>query len=304
MDREQLPKIGLHEGFNYVGVFLTFRCNYQCSYCINKHSGSIRTSKTLSGEEWVEGLSRLRLSAGLPVSLQGGEPTLHPGFYEIVNRLRPEINIDLLTNMQFDVTEFTSKVPPSRIKRNAPYASIRVSYHPQVMDLERTMEKALTLQERGYSIGLFGVLHPDQAEIILAAQEKCRAAGLDFRTKEFLGFHEGRLHGHYLFPEAVMGGTHEAVQCRNSEMLIDPSGFVFRCHHDVYKGLNPIGHILDAGFTMERKFRSCQFFGKCNPCDIKLKNNRFQEFGHCSVEIEGVPVKEEVPRRVETAELR
>jgi MoaA/NifB/PqqE/SkfB family radical SAM enzyme len=248
-------------------------------------------SRHLSAEEWVTGLNRLVLKHDLPISLQGGEPTLHHGFYDIVNGVNPEANIDLLTNLQFKVKEFQSRISPGRIRREAPYASIRVSYHPQVMNLERTMEKVLAMQEQGYSIGLFGVLHPDQEDVILAAQEKCRGAGIDFRTKEFLGFHEGRLHGHYLYPEAVMGEKHEPVMCRNSEMLIDPSGFVFRCHHDVYHGLNPIGHILDADLMMERKFRSCQFFGKCNPCDIKMKNNRFQQFGHCSVEILGRPAE-------------
>jgi hypothetical protein len=285
-----LKRIKLGEEFNYVGVFLTFRCNYRCSYCINKHSGSIRMSRHLSAEEWVLGLNRLGLKRDLPISLQGGEPTLHQGFYDIINGVSREANIDLLTNLQFKVKEFQSKIPPDRIKREAPYASIRVSYHPQMMNLERTIEKALAMQDRGYSIGLFGVLHPDQEDIILAAQEKCRAVGLDFRTKEFLGFHEGRLYGQYRYPEAVTGGSHEPVMCRNSEMLIDPSGFIFRCHHDVYNGLSPIGHILDPDLKVESRFRDCQFYGRCNPCDIKMKNNRFQQFGHCSVEIEGGPV--------------
>lgn len=235
------------------------------------------------------GLNRLVLKHDLPVSLQGGEPTLHPGFYNIVGGIHRETNIDLLTNLQFKVKEFQSRIPSDRICREAPYASIRVSYHPQVMNLERTIEKALAMQDRGYSIGLFGVLHPDQEDIILKAQEECRAVGLDFRTKEFLGFYEGRLYGHYLYPEAVMGEKHEPVMCRNSEMLIDPSGFIFRCHHDVYHGINPIGHLLDPDLKVERKYGSCQFFGRCNPCDIKVKNNRFQEFGHCSVEILGRP---------------
>jgi hypothetical protein len=288
---EKLPSIQLGDAFNYVAAFLTFRCNYRCSYCINKHSGSIRMSRHLTAEEWVSGLNRLVLKSDLPITLQGGEPTLHRGFYDIVNGIKRDTNIDLLTNLQFKVKEFQSRISPERICREAPYASIRVSYHPQVMNLERTIEKTLTMQERGYSIGLFGVLHPDQEDIILAAQEKCRSVGLDFRTKEFLGFHEGRLYGHYLFPDAVMGEKHDPVMCRNSEMLVDPSGFIFRCHHDVYNGLNPIGHILDPDLKVVSQFRECQFFGRCNPCDIKMKNNRFQQFGHCSVEILDRPVE-------------
>ncbi|MFA5863274.1 MAG: radical SAM protein [Phycisphaerae bacterium] len=280
-----LKPINLDGAFNYVGVFLTFRCNYQCSYCINKHAGGVRTSKHLSADEWILGLNRLKLRTDLPLSLQGGEPTIHPGFYKIVTGIAKETNLDLLTNMQFDVDDFRHQVSPERIRRNAPYASIRVSFHPQVMNLEETMEKALGLQKLGYSIGLFGVLHPRQESIILDAQEKCRQAGLDFRTKDFLGFYNGQLYGEYLYPAALDGQRHSPVKCKNSELLIDPSGFIYRCHHDVYKGLNPIGHILDPELRIESKFRECQFFGNCNPCDIKVKNNRFQQFGHCAVEI-------------------
>jgi hypothetical protein len=30
---------------------------------------------------------------------------------------------------------------------------------------------------------------------------------------------------------------------------------------------------------------TCYNFGDCNPCDVKIKTNRFQEYGHTSVEI-------------------
>ena len=249
----------------------------------------------MSADQWIEGLNRLVLKSDLPITLQGGEPTLHRGFYQIVNGINKETNLDLLTNMQFDTNIFRAKISPRRINRKAPYASIRVSYHPRVMDLEKTMQKAIELQNSGYSVGLFGVMHPRQEEIILAAQEKCSDAGIDFRTKEFLGFHDSRLYGRYLYPEAVMGKKHDPVLCKNSEMLIDPAGFVFRCHHDVYNGLNPIGHILDPKLKIESTFRRCQFYGKCNPCDIKIKNNRFQKFGHCSVEIIGDGVRPAIP---------
>ena len=36
---------------------------------------------------------------------------------------------------------------------------------------------------------------------------------------------------------------------------------------------------------MDFDFRDCNRFGECNPCDVKLKNNRFQQFGTCSVTI-------------------
>jgi len=33
------------------------------------------------------------------------------------------------------------------------------------------------------------------------------------------------------------------------------------------------------------EYRDCKFYGDCNPCDIKVKTNRFQQSGHTSVDI-------------------
>ena len=86
----------------------------------------------------MKSLFRLRSRPDLPVTLQGGEPSLHPDFHAIINGLREDIPIDILTNLQFDVNAFMRNVRPERVSREAPYASIRVSYHPQTMGkLER-----------------------------------------------------------------------------------------------------------------------------------------------------------------------
>ena len=68
-------------------------------------------------------------------------------------------------------------------------------------------------------------------------------------------------------------------------LIIGPDGHVFRCHADLYEGREAIGHLLDKEVPLPGEFRECGFFGFCNPCDIKVKTNRFQEFGHTSVEI-------------------
>jgi len=33
------------------------------------------------------------------------------------------------------------------------------------------------------------------------------------------------------------------------------------------------------------EYRECYFYGDCNPCDVKIKTNRFQQYGHTSVDI-------------------
>lgn len=280
-----LAPITLPRNYNYIGVFLTLDCNLGCSYCINRYGDLCASRPTLAASEWVAGLNRIISRSDLPLTLQGGEPTLHPGFPDIVNGITAEHHIDLLTNLETDINLFMRNIPPQRLRRSAPYASIRVSYHPEVMRIEPLAAKVCLLLGAGYSVGIWGVLHPEWQDKILAARDYCVAMGIDFRTKEFLGVHHGELFGQLSYPEACAQGIHPNVECRTTELLIGPSGHIYRCHSDLYAERSSIGHILDPELTVTGEFRSCSAFGSCNPCDVKLKTNRFQEFGHTSVEI-------------------
>ena len=280
-----LPELRLPERYNYIAAFLTLGCNYRCSFCINRFGDADQRYPTMPADQWLRGLNRLVSRPDLPVTLQGGEPSIHPGFYAIINGLCPDLGIDILTNLQFEVDEFVARVPAERVRRDAPYASIRVSYHPEVMDLDEVKRKVLELMGHGYSVGVWAVRHPAWTEQVEAAKLECRAAGIDFRIKEFLGVHERRVYGTYKYPEAVSGERGPRVECRTSELLIGPDGHVFRCHSDLYEGRRPIGHLCDAAFRITDAYRPCDAFGLCNPCDIKVKTNRFQQFGHTSVDI-------------------
>lgn len=283
-----LKPIVLPERYNYIGVFLTLRCTMGCSYCINRYDALNRREHQLDAGEWLRGLNRLETRADLPITLQGGEPTLHPDFYAIVNGLRPDLPLDLLTNLQFDVDEFMARISPDRFKREAPYASIRVSFHPERMEIGALEEKVLKLLENNYSVGIWGVDHPAFSDRVRAAQEECLAAGIDFRIKEFLGEYDGRFYGTYSYPGSLSKKDNGPVQCRTTELLIGPGGNLYRCHSDLYDSRQPYGSLLDPDLVVEDIFRPCAFYGFCNPCDVKTKTNRFQEIGHTSVEIRSV----------------
>ena len=224
--------------------------------------------------------------AGL--TLGGGEPTLYRDFYLLLDLLRPDISIDLLTNLTFDLDEFLRRTRPGRFNRcRLPaYKSIRVSYHVEKMDPSELLARVLRLQGAGYNIGIFGINHPHNIEANMRMAEMACANRVFFFVKDFLGELDGRLFGHFNYPEALHGGVPRAARCRTHEILVGPGGSIYRCHRDLYQAENPVGRITDPDLTFSEDFRPCVNFGYCNPCDIKLKTNRYLQMGHCSVEIE------------------
>jgi MoaA/NifB/PqqE/SkfB family radical SAM enzyme len=275
--------------YNYIAVFLTFACNLKCSYCINAHSSINRKRKLLSGDDWITHLSRIVTRPDLPITFGGGEPTLHPDFYYIVNELyKKNVPMDLLTNCQFDVSEFMENVSPNIFKRDAPYASIRVSYHPETMDMYKLIDKVHILSQNNYHIGIWAVNHPKWQEEINRCWALCNTLRIDFRLKEFLGEYEGKLYGTYKYPDACNSDKIKTVECKTSELIVGPNGDVHVCHASLYKQWVAIGNITDLNFSIKDEYHSCFCYGACNPCDIKLKFDRFQREGHCSVSIKEI----------------
>jgi hypothetical protein len=290
-----LNPIKLSTRHNYTAFFLTFACNLSCPYCINWHNGdskNIKFKHPLTITDWIIAANRLVLRDDLPLTLQGGEPTLVKGFYQFVNEVKPEIKFDLMTNLGFDVDKFIENVPLWRFDRVAEYAPIRVSYHPGQNKLEELIVKYFRLTEAGFRVGLYGILHPDNEinKHILQSQEKCLSLGIDFRTKDFLGEWNGELYGTFKFKDSVEGPPFKLCECRTTELIVDPYGYIYKCHSDLYHSRDPISHILSNEFQASDIdiFRSCGFYGDCNPCDVKIKTNRFQQFGHTSVEIQKI----------------
>lgn len=281
--------LSLPEGMNYIGAFLTMQCNFRCSYCINGHETKKRRVEHIDGKKWVEFFSRLD-TKGIPITLQGGEPSIYKDFYFILESLGGKKPVDILTNLSFDIDEFMERIPPEFVNRPAPYASIRVSFHPQFMDLEETIVRMRKMLDRGYKVGLYGVMHPESVGPILEAKTKCLRAGVEFRIKPFLGFYQGALYGRYRYVEqGAFDRTRQGlVECRTSDFLIGPAGGIYRCHNDLYSGGTPIAYITDDDLALNRSWRECEEFGFCEFCDLKVKNNRFQQFGHTTVEIKGI----------------
>jgi len=290
---ETLNKIIIPEDYNYLAMFISLNCNLRCPYCINLNDKNSSRSKMsgdmMSGADWVRAINRLEIGRDdLPVTFQGGEPTIHKDFFDIVNGVRDEIKLDLLTNMVFNVDEFIANIPPAKFTREAKYAAIRVSYHPGHNDIDDLIAKTEKMAKAGFYVGIYSVLVPENIKHIEEVQARCKSLGIDFRVKEYLGFDGEKWHGEYKYMDAIAQAERKSCMCKTTELIVGPNGGVYRCHSDLYEKRPPIGHILDNSFDIDDLHRPCSHYGFCNPCDIKVKTNRFQIFGHTSVDIKDV----------------
>jgi len=238
--------------------------------------------------DWITGLGRIITRPDLPITLQGGEPTQHPDCWEIAAELNScGKHLDILTNGDFDFKTFIDCISCRVFDRPAKYASIRFSYHVHIHSPYALAAKVFYLQTLGYNIGIWGLDHPDFKIDNTRMANICKTYRIDFRLKELLGEYDGKYYGTLRYLGAASGKKKKAL-CRTTELLIGPSGHIYRCHSDLYAGHNPIAHILDE--DLDRAdiggWRDCGGFGACNACDVKVKTNRLQEGGHTSVEIQ------------------
>jgi hypothetical protein len=362
MPYSSLPTLTPPPSLNYIAVFLTLKCHLNCSYCINDPSQAGTRRKlfdnktSLSPDEWAQGLARIPYTENLPITLQGGEPMVYwqgKGIGHILEKLPHRF--DLLTSFAQHPEQFVKSLlgQEKKLTRSAPYPSIRVSYHAEQMEkvwhnkgFEELVDRCVGLSDFGFrvspeksqsDVGIYMVEHPENH--VSEHMKKCYTGRIPFETKEFLGEYENRLFGTYLYPfstNLVSSNTwHKTLscECRTTELLIDPLGFVFGCHFHLYENwiqggtadafdilstlkfdfeasqenlfLNnsnaPIGHILDPQFSMSalNQFRACHDYGRCIGCDTKVKNNRFQSLddqnqAHTSVEIKNIQFPDEL----------
>jgi|TARA_B100000315_G_scaffold37510_1_gene32062 radical SAM protein with 4Fe4S-binding SPASM domain len=296
MEREN---INIPKEYKYISAFLTMRCNLSCSFCLNSLGNNDNFNRNkfqeISGKDWVNALNGLNSRSDLPITFGGGEPFLHKDFIYILNNLKPELKIDILTNLHFGkrkIEEFISEIDPKRINRDAPYASIRVSYHPEQMNNGETLiENVKRLKDEGFDVGIWAVNHPSPENNLALTQMqfRCIDSGIDYRLKDFTGEYNGQRYGNYSkFLNSILEKDTKECMCKTSELLIGPDGQAYRCHSDLYQEENAIGSITNPNFQVENIFRSCDKYGQCHPCDVKLKTNYKQKLGHTSVEIKDI----------------
>ncbi len=287
-----MEKIIFPPDYDYVGIYLTDKCFLKCPYCITSHHGSKFIGQPdasyLSPDQWIKALNRLELPTDVPISLQGGEPFLYKGIAEIMENVRHKVDIMTALPPFLNREYFLKLKTLDWNKRPAPYPTIRVSFHKGQNDFKELVDRIAGLNDI-LSIGLYYLTHPALSEDEISFMKVyAKEKGVELRAKDFLGLYDGKMYGQLKYPGSVDGRRQGIeVTCRNTVMPVAPDGMVYLCHSDLYfnRRERALGNITASHFEFPSTHLPCPNFGLCSECDVKIKNNHYQQFGYTSVDI-------------------
>jgi hypothetical protein len=173
-------------------------------------------------------------------------------------------------NLSFDVDTFIQNVSVERFNNTRTFAPIRVSFHGESMAGKEyeILNKINKLELNGFRVGLYCVECDSNKKAIKFFNQ---VAGLDFQIKPLL---DNKIKYNDIPLQRI---------CRTNELLLGPDGRVFRCCRDMYKGTGEVGWFDTYDFPYI--FRSCDYGNECHPCDLKVKRDRFGNYGYQSVEL-------------------
>ena len=87
------------KGLHFAWLEITGKCPLQCSFC---YAGSSPqgTHGTMTHQEWLQSIDQVRDAGAEMVQFIGGEPTMHPGLPEFVDRaLNNDMKVEVYSNL-------------------------------------------------------------------------------------------------------------------------------------------------------------------------------------------------------------
>ena len=119
--------------YKIIGWTIGYECNFRCPYCFVWRDASDKDLK-LSVEEWIKIWDRINDKYGkCIINISGGEPSLYPGFFDIIKYLSKNNICVICTNFSWD--------PKKLIPGNQDNLKIFATFHPACMKFDEFYNK-------------------------------------------------------------------------------------------------------------------------------------------------------------------
>lgn len=148
-------------------------CNYRCSYCWPYARSDKRdhrpTDLVMSTISEIKRQARERGFNSFHFSFSGGEPTMHPGYLQILNHYSNDQencnyqSLHMTSNLSAGVGWFKKYVEATK---NVNRVSITASYHKEMTTKEPFADKLVFLQENDIQITINMVMVPERFDLL------------------------------------------------------------------------------------------------------------------------------------------
>jgi organic radical activating enzyme len=99
----------VYSNLSFIDFSLTRKCNYNCTYCSAGLGADKNHYKNHASAETLGNFKNIlkRLPSGCVVQIIGGEPTLHPGFFDLAKEvLDNDLTLEISTNFSWPNQKF------------------------------------------------------------------------------------------------------------------------------------------------------------------------------------------------------
>jgi MoaA/NifB/PqqE/SkfB family radical SAM enzyme len=265
-------------------VFITwdihYNCNYKCSYCNAQKPGqdNFIEARYIEVGKWIAIWNDIYKRYGsCEIQLTGGEPFVYPEIMDLITQLSKIHTLEFSTNFSWDVEPFIKNIAPDR-------ARVGISFHPEFIDFNLFLDKALRLKNSGFEVWVNYVAYPPLLKYMSKYKLEVEKAGMNFSILPFTGTFDGRLYpDEYLESERkIMNSdcdinpvnkktidwrtgeqknTTKGKLCRMGQMYakIHPDGEAYRCCGE---GSSKLGNLIDETFELLEEPAPCE----CEQC--------------------------------------
>ena len=173
---ENIVRVGqrtlLYNDLFCVSWLLGRYCNYRCSYCWpyarSDQKDHRPTEQLIATLDEIKRQARERGFNSFHFSFSGGEPTLHPGYLELLNHYASDLpvtnyqSVHMTTNLSQPRAWFEKYIEATK---NLHRVSVTASYHKQFAKREIFKDKLIYLQENEVQVTINMVLSPERFDL-------------------------------------------------------------------------------------------------------------------------------------------
>lgn len=254
---------------DHVHCYITLSCNFKCYFCVNRLYTEVMPNFTCArAEKWLYLINRLY---GLhEIYLQGGEPSLHPDFVEIVNGL-DGYNVCVFTNLPKEtIHKF------KQLRKNNNNIILKISYHPYTTHEGVQPEESVNLFVRRLRQIPKGIKW--QVHLIDITEVSFSLYARAFRRYNVVIHREDFSYEPQLRNFDMSAGSH--VYCRSNMEVISPDMRIYPCLGLMMKKVQESSVPAMSVKSIKPVFRPCNYYGLCGQCSTAKEIHYISEKGN------------------------